>query len=198
MSYYFIYPVTDGNLTNTIQEKKRLSDDIQKTKQSNNSLKISISTTNSQIKTGNKVIESLTYSKEELEQLVKQLTFLRFDLGKWVSLYKDIPTLSKKHHLMVVQLDNTLFLDGGSKTKKTEDKKTKVKTKQKLKETKTTKNNELVDKKMEITLNVIGDFVDFVKFLNSFENRKEFVKVQKIAITGQQMIVTIEIYGAKL
>ena len=80
LSYYFIYPVTDGNLTNTIQEKKRLSDDIQKTKQSNNSLKISISTTNSQIKTGNKVIESLTYSKEELEQLVKQLTFLRFDL----------------------------------------------------------------------------------------------------------------------
>ena len=51
---------------------------------------------------------------------------------------------------------------------------------------------------MTITLQVTGNFINFVKFMMEFEKLKEFVKIVSIDMSANNMKLTIEIYGAQL
>jgi len=207
LSYYFIYPITDENLINANDKFSQLEQKINKTEKSNNSL----NTENMKIKTilkkADKELVGLRAKKDQFSGLVKQLNFLKFDLEKWVTFYNSIPSLAYKNKVLVVSLDNKMDLNDQPKkeVKKVtkplhKKKKRRKKSKKSVKEKNSNKikSSDLVKKKMDITIIVWGDFVNFIKFMNAFENRKEFIKIKSISVLSHQMVLTIEIYGAKL
>jgi len=172
LSYYFIYPITDADLNKAIQKDKSLHKDISKIVLSNQRLTRENLTINNRIKQIDKEIKLLLTSQKKIDSLITKLSFLKFDLNKWAKFYNDIPTIAKKHHLIINFLQNSMMLD--------------------------TTTNDLVEKKMELIINVSGNFVDFLRFINTFESKKELVKVKYINIDGSKMLVVIDIYGAKL
>ena len=171
LSYYFIYSITDENLINAINSNKSLNQKISKIKLDNIKLRRGNAKLNKTLKVANKTLKELNTQKVELDTLLKKLQFLKFDLIKWAGFYNTIPNLVKKHNLIIVQLDN-LMLD------KNKDK--------------------LVQKKMEITISTIGDFINFIKFINEFESKKELIKVKALNIKSNKMFITLDIYGAEL
>jgi len=171
LSYYFIYPITDDNLNKAINSNQSLNKKISNIKLNNIKLRRENAKLNKILKVANKTLKELNAQKVELDTLLKKLQFLKFDLIKWAGFYNSIPNLVKKHNLIIVQLDN-LMLD------KNEDK--------------------LVQKKMEITISTIGNFIDFIKFINEFESKKELIKVKALNIKSNKMFITLDIYGAKL
>jgi len=171
LSYYFIYSITDENLINAINSNKSLNQKISKIKSDNIKLRRKNAKLNKTLKVANKTLKELNTQKVELDTLLKKLQFLKFDLIKWADFYNTIPNLVKKHNLIIVQLDN-LMLD------KNKDK--------------------LVQKKMEITISTIGDFINFIKFINEFESKKELIKVKALNIKSNKMFITLDIYGAEL
>jgi len=171
LSYYFLYPITDESLTNSINKNRSLKTNIQNVQNTNNKLKTNIIKIQKVIKKEDKKIAVLKKNKEELDKLLKQLMFLKFDLNKWSNFYNNIPNIAKQNHLVIESLQNDLTLDNKIK---------------------------LINKKMTLTINVTGNFVDFIKFMNRFESKKEVVKIRSINMTGNNLIVVIDIYGAEL
>jgi len=172
LSYYFIYPITDSDLNNAIRKDKSLHQEISKTTSSNQRLKRENLQIASSIKKIDKELKELKINQKEVDNLVAQLSFLKFDLNKWAKFYNDIPTIAKNHHLIINSLQNSMILD--------------------------TQTSKLVEKKMEVIMNVSGNFIDFLRFVNTFESKKEFVKVKSLRTNGSNMLVVIDIYGAKL
>jgi len=171
--YYFIYPITDENLNKAINSNQSLNKKISNIKSNNITLRKQNAKFSKILKVANKTLKELNTQKVELDTLLKKLQFLKFDLVKWADFYNTIPNLVKKHHLIVLRLDN-LILDNNEHTDK------------------------LFQKKMEISIHTIGGFVNFIKFMNEFESKKELIKVRSLNIKSDEMFITLDIYGAKL
>ena len=171
LSYYFLYPVTDENLKNSVQESNSLKTKILATKNDNIRLKNSNLRLSAIIKKEDKALVILHKNQKEVDELVKELMFLKFDLNKWADFYNKIPNMAQKAHLIIQSLQNDMLLES---------------------------NKALINKKMSLKINLTGNFVDFIKFMNKFESKKELVKIKSIEINGLNMILEIDIYGAEL
>jgi len=172
LSYYFFYPVTDHDLNKAMKKNKSLHSKISKIKSKNLRLKNENIRLERSIVKINKEIKILQNNKKEIDSLLSKLLFLRFDLNKWANFYNEIPMMAKKSNLVIVSLENDMILDFNP--------------------------SKLVEKKMEVKINLIGNFVDFIRFINKFETKKELVKVKSINTNGSKMSIVIDIYGAKL
>jgi len=171
LSYSFLYSITNKNLNNSIRKENNLTTEIEQIKKTNISLKSNNVHLKKILKSADVKLKELNKEKEDLNILVNQLGFLKFDLPKWAGFYNNIPKLAQKHHLYILSLDNEMFEEN---------------------------NKELVQKKMSIQIEVIGNFIDFMKFVNEFESKKQLIKIESIEITSDKMVVDIDIYGAKL
>ena len=172
--YYFIFPITDELVTKTENE--------------NYQLKLQLNTKNNQIiQTINKMnrlniddsklnikINQLKKTEIIVKNLMDQVRFLIFNFNKWAKIYNSIPEYLKDNNLLLLKLDNELFLNEITKTKK------------------------LVNLKMRINLEVLGDFKNVIKLINTFEAKKMIVKVEKFKTDGIKSNITIDIYGAEL
>lgn len=171
ISYYFVYPISDQALRHALSTNKNLKLEIVNTKRNNTILMSNNAQIKRTLKVAEEKLKELRKSKEEIQKLVDRLSFLKFNLDKWGKLYNDIPSIAKKYHLTILKLDNTLSLEP---------------------------NNKLIQKNMDILINVSGRFVDFIKFIHYFEAKKELVKITSIKIEKNKMLLRISIYGAKL
>ena len=171
ISYYFIYPITDNSLQNAENTHKSLLSRIENTKKENFRLKTDNLKMLKILKFANVKLKELNNQKVEIEDLIKKLEFLKFNLEKWGKIYNEIPTIAKKDNLVILNLSNTLNLS---------------------------KSNKLIQENMEISITVKGDFVNFIKFIHYFESKKELIKIKSILIQKHQMKLTISIYGAQL
>jgi len=171
ISYYFIYPITDNSLQNAENTHKSLLSRIENTKKENFRLKTDNLKMLKILKFANVKLKELNNQKVEIENLIKKLEFLKFNLEKWGKIYNEIPTIAKKDNLVILNLSNTLNLS---------------------------KSNKLIQENMEISITVKGDFVNFIKFIHYFESKKELIKIKSILIQKHQMKLTISIYGAQL
>jgi hypothetical protein len=172
LSYYFLYPITDQNLTNAKNQNQNLISKINTTKMTINSFRINNKKLIKDIKGIEKEIVVLKQEKEKFESLIKDLGFLKFNLVEWSNFYHKIPDLASANRLTIMKLDNIMDLTGDSE--------------------------QLVQKKMTITVVLAGDFIRLVKFIYAFEKKKELIKVRKIDLSIGSMTVTFDIYGAKL
>ena len=171
LSWYFIYPITDKGLNQSINKNNQLHNDINTYTNQIYNFKLGNANLNRKIYNIKNHIKQLNKEQMKYNELVKKLKFLRFDLVSWAKFYKNIPFLAKNHHIIIYQLDNNMNIK---------------------------KTDKLVQKKMTITLQVTGSFINFVKFMMEFEKLKEFVKIVSIDMSANNMKLTIEIYGAQL
>ena len=171
LSYYFLYPINDTKLTEAINKNKNLNQKIEQITNKNNRLNTNNLRIKKILKLADRKLAQLNKQKIEIETLTKKLVIFRFDLQKWADFYNNIPSLAKKYKLFIISLDNIML---------------------------NPKEDNLVQKKMEIKIDVYGDFVNFVKFINAFESQKELVEVKFIDIKENKMSVVFDIYGAKL
>ena len=171
LSYYFLYPITNQNLENSINENKSLQSKISKLKTTNNDLKNQNLKLSTILKKADKILIDLRKDKNEMDSLINQLDFLKFDLNKWAEFYNNIPNLAQKYNLLIKNLENEMNIENSEN---------------------------LINKKMTLTIDVYGNFINLIKFMNEFESKKELVKIKSIKIDNRHMIVLIEIYGAKV
>jgi len=171
LSYYFLYPINNTKLTEAINKNQNLNQKIEQITNKNNRLNTNNLRIKKILKLADRKLAQLNKQKIEIETLTKKLVIFRFDLQKWADFYNNIPSLAKKYKLFIISLDNIML---------------------------NPKEDNLVQKKMEIKIDVYGDFVNFVKFINAFESQKELVEVKFIDIKENKMSVVFDIYGAKL
>jgi hypothetical protein len=173
--YYFIFPVTSDMLNNSINKNRKLNNDINTKKVSIMNVKNSIIKIKAKRRIVKLKIKKLKKIEIVMNNLLNQVKFLIFNLNRWADIYNTIPKYLKNSNLVLLKLDNVLSLD---------DKKT--------------NNNDIVNLKMQITLDVIGNFKNVVKLMNNFESRKDFVKIKSLKTDGLITHLVINIYGAEL
>ena len=172
--YYFIFPITDSMFNTSLNKNKQLNNSINSKKESivrirNSLIKIKKNERELKIK-----IKELIKTETIMHTLINKVKFLIFNLDRWAEIYNTIPKYVKNSNLLLLKLDNNLFLT---------DKKN---------------NDKLVNLKMQITLEVAGSFPNVVKFINTFEARKDLVRIVSLKTDGMITSVTINIYGAQL
>ena len=172
--YYFIFPITDELVTKVENENYQLklqlntkNNQIMKTINTMNKLNIDDSTLTMKV-------NQLKKTEIIVKNLMEQVKFLIFNFNKWAKIYNSIPEYLKDNNLLLLKLDNELFLNEITKTKK------------------------LVNLKMRINLEVLGDFKNVIKLINIFEAKKMIVKIEKFKTDGVKSNITIDIYGAEL
>jgi len=80
LSYYFLYPITDENLNNALRTQQNLANNINSVKTENQNLRVSNTSLTNQIKQKNKELVVLNKQKVEVDNLIKKLSFLKFDI----------------------------------------------------------------------------------------------------------------------
>ena len=175
IAYYFVYPYTDGALKQAQNNEQQVIKNISDTKNKISRLNMTnIRIANSIRKVG-KEIASLKETRMQLENMVGHLSFLRFDLNKWAKFYNEIPKLAKKHNLVILSLKNVVNNPTNNKTK-----------------------NNYVHEKMQISIKVMGDYRNVIKFMNEFENRRELLKVKSFSSDGDISTIKLEVFGAEI
>jgi hypothetical protein len=172
--YYFIFPITNDMFNNALHKNRQLNKAINSKQIHITRLKNSIINITKKRRILKIKIKKLEQTEIVMKKLLNKVKFLIFDLKRWAEIYNKIPKYVKDSNLLLLKLDNILFLNN----KKT--------------------NNQLVNLKMQISLQVIGNFKNVVKLMNSFEARKDFVKIKSLKTDGKINYLTIDIYGAEL
>jgi hypothetical protein len=172
--YYFIFPITNDMFNNALHKNRQLNKVINSKQIHITRLKNSIINITKKRRILKIKIKKLEQTEIVMKKLLNKVKFLIFDLKRWAEIYNKIPKYVKDSNLLLLKLDNILFLNN-----------------------KTT-NNQLVNLKMQISLQVIGNFKNVVKLMNSFEARKDFVKIKSLKTDGEMNYLTIDIYGAEL
>jgi hypothetical protein len=175
--YYFIFPITTDMLNKSLNKNQQLHRKINSKEMSIIRLKNSIARINKEGRILKVKIKELKKVEIVMNNLLKKVRYLIFNLKRWAEIYNTIPKYVKNSNLFLLKLDNVLF----SNDKKNSD-----------------KNNKIVNLKMQIKLDVIGNFKNVVKLMNNFESRKDFVKIESLKIDGVTNHLVINIYGTEL
>jgi hypothetical protein len=173
LSYQFVFPITDEALNEQINRENDLKNKITQINRDLSLLQLQNSKLPVAITRDTNKHKKLLNDRERVDSLVKQLDFLKFDIIKWGFIYNQIPHFSKLNNLTIANLDNEVFL-GESKE------------------------NDLVSKKMSITLTVNGKYIDMLKLLEQFENRKELVQVSELKSDLNETTIKVDVFGANL
>jgi hypothetical protein len=173
LAYQFVFPITDNMLNEQINRENDLKDKIVKVNQNLAELTNANNQLPAAIKRDNNKHKVLLNEKEQVDALVKQLDFLKFNIIKWGFIYNQIPEFAKVHNLVIEKLDNDVNFIEKEK-------------------------GELVSNNMTITIEVNGRYINMLKFLENFENRKELVQVKELNSELNKSIIKIDVFGANL
>ena len=177
LSWYILYPITDSNLKNSLNENNQLHANINNFNNQVNSYMSGNLRLKREISNVKQELQRLKNNKVNYDKLINKLKFSKFNLVEWAEFYNNIPILAKKHHIYIYQLDNVMY-NINNTNKKNIDK--------------------LTQKKMTITISANGNFINFVKFMMEFEKLKAFIRITTIDMTANNLKLTIDIYGTKL
>jgi hypothetical protein len=167
--YYFIYPISFDFRTN---QEKNYNQNIQ----SLNNLKTQKNVYISQIGMLNKTIKKLILTKNSLnkqklffDDLVSLLDFAEFNKYKWADYVKSIVYDAKNEGLKLIDFTNTLNTD---------------------------KNGKFINKKMDITVNINGEFKNLITYLYKYENTKELLRISELNGSDKgSFMIKYSLYG---
>ncbi|GAX87290.1 conserved hypothetical protein [Lebetimonas natsushimae] len=169
--YYFIYPVSSSY---QIRQKNNYSHNMEKL----NKLKIQKNTFTVQIINLTKTIKKLSLKKISLhkqklffDDLVSLLDFAEFNKYKWANYVKNIVHDAKNEGLKLIDFKNELFNDN---------------------------NNTFINKKMDITVNIKGEYKNLIYYIYKYENTKELLRVNELNINEKgDYMIKFSLYGYK-
>jgi hypothetical protein len=169
--YYFIYPVSSS--FQKIQ-KKNYDQNIQtfnKLKIQKNIFSVQIIKLNNNIKKLSLEKNSLHKQKLFFDDLVSLLDFAEFNKFKWANYVKSIIHDAKNEGLKLINFYNTLYYDN---------------------------NNSFINKKMDITVNVKGEYKNLLYYLYKYENVKELIRVNELNASDKgEYMIKFSLYGYK-
>jgi len=168
--FYFIYPISSDYRTKEQNNYKANTNKLAnlKNKKNNTISKIAYLTKNN---------KKLKLSKNSLhkemvffEDLVSLLDFAKFDKYKWSNYMKNIVDNAKEEGLELVDFQNNIFNDSN--------------------------NSNSVNKKMEMTINLKGDFKNLIYYAYKYENDKELLRVNELNISDKgNYMIKFTLYG---
>jgi hypothetical protein len=172
--YYFVFPITN-NLENEVSmENNQINNKINNKKNQIFKKTSQINMLNAKYIDIEKKLKKAEQAEFVMKNLMEEVKFLIFDFNRWSKIYNSIPKYIKDNNLLLLKLNNELFLN------------------------KITNKNKLVNLKMRISLDVIGDFKNVIKFIHEFEEKKYIVKIESFRTDGIKSSIKIDIYGAEL
>lgn len=183
LAFYLLYGKTSEPLEREKTTRTNLKNNINNTQRSIMSLEGENRALPGQISSKK---ESYTKREEVKGNIFKEkekLSFFKFDLTKWVTLYKKTPQIAKKYGLKIIALENKISING-------------VETKEKLETLKSLPNT--VDINLKMILTMEGKFINVVRFINSFEAMKEIVQIDNFTMNDKEFVITIDVYGADI
>jgi len=171
LSFYFIYPITSTYLEDIEYNTNDLNQRLTKLKNDINFLKTDNLKYTSQIANIENTLKHYQKQKLQTDGLVAKLGFLQFNIDKWAKFYDEIPKLAKKYNIKLLALENNFMLAN---------------------------THQLVSKKIVLKIRANGDFINFIKCLNEFERKKEFIKINFLDIKKNSLEIVIYVYGVEL
>jgi len=122
--------------------------------------------------------KQLAKKKAFFEQLVSLLDFANFNKKKWAKLVKSSVDIAGSEGMKVVKITNNIYDDNQTKIDK-----------------KLQQNNVLV-KRMDMDVYLLGDYKNFIYYMYDFENRKELIRVNEFRVESPtQYYLKISVYG---
>ncbi len=172
--YYFLYPVV---VNYKIKEEKRYSNLTNQYHMLNTSIRVlqtRISVLNKQIKQKQSKVATLKKQKMFYTELANLLDFAEFDQYKWANLVRETVRDAKNKGMEVKKVENEIF---------------------DVNTTKKTKMPEIV-KRMDIGIELVGKYKNFIYYLYNYENRKELIRVKEMKITSPSTFyIKFSVYG---
>jgi hypothetical protein len=172
--YYFIFPITDNLQNDVSMENNQINNKINDKRNQIFQKTAKINLLNAKYIQIESKLKKAKQTEFVMRNLMEEVKFLIFDFNRWSNIYNSIPKYIKNNNLLLLKLDNELFLN------------------------KITNKKNLVNLKMSISLDVIGDFKNVVKLIHEFEEKKYIVKVESFKTNGIKSYIKINIYGAEL
>lgn len=195
--FYFVFPMTDEMLKNSQNKNQSIKQNIKKNNDDILKYQRAIVSLNKDSKRFEQQIKVLLKTEKKMNILLDRIKFVIFNLDKWAKIYNTIPEYIKENNLVLLKLDNKVFMNNKILEHKKNDNKNNKNNNKKNKKEKKGNDNKLVSLKMEITLKVAGDFKNVVRLINNFEARKDLVKITSFKTDGIISEITISIYGTK-
>jgi hypothetical protein len=169
--YYFIYPISASF-------KKNQEDTYNQNISTLESLKSKKNVYTMQVVSLTKVINKLNLTKTSLQKqkmffndLVSLLDFAQFDKYKWAAYVKNVVEDAKNEGLTLLDFANTLY-DNQAKS--------------------------FVNKKMDILVNIKGNYKNFISYIYKYENTKELIRVSEINGSDKGVyMIKYSLYGYK-
>jgi len=171
LSFYFLYPITNDYLNKIESHRDELANKLNNLQSDIKFLKRDNMSYTVKISNINTILQKYKNQKLETDSLVAKLGFLQFDINKWAKFYNEIPMLAKKYNLKLVSLENNFLLEDHHK---------------------------LVSKRIILKIKAKGSFINFLKCLNEFELKKEFIKINNLNIKRDTIDIIIYVYGVEL
>lgn len=167
--YYFIYPIS---LSFKDIQRKTYNQNVQTL----NKLKLQKNIFTVQIVNLTKTIKKLSLTKNALKKqkfffddLISLLDFAEFNKYKWAEYVKKIVYDAKNEGLKLINFKNTLYSD---------------------------KNNEFINKKMDIIINIKGGFKNLISYLYKYENTKELLRINELKGNDKgEFMIKYSLYG---
>jgi len=171
--YYFIFP--NIQTYKQAQEKKysELQTKYNISKNTLRVLQIRVSVLNKQIKEKQIRLTALKKQKMFYDELANLLDFAEFDQHKWANFVKKSVIDAKNKGINVVKVENKIY---------------------KINQTNSDMPN--IVKRMDIGIQLQGQYTNFIYYLYNYENRKELIRVNEMNITSPSTFyVKFSIYG---
>jgi hypothetical protein len=126
----------------------------------------------------NKTIKELSLTKTTLhkqklffDDLVSLLDFAEFNKYKWASYVKNVVKDAKNEGLKLIDFKNKLYNNN---------------------------DNNYINKKMDITVNVNGEYKNLIYYIYKYENTKELLRVNELNINDKgKYMIKFSLYGYK-
>jgi hypothetical protein len=167
--YYFIYPISSDFKKKEEENYKQNVTTLNKLKTQKNIFTSQVISLTKRIKRLTLIKNSLYKQKLFFDDLISLLDFAEFDKYKWALYVKNIVYNAKNEGLKLIDFKNYLYNE---------------------------KDKNFIDKKMDIIINVKGEYKNLISYLYRYENRKELLRVSEFNISDKgEFMIKYSLYG---
>lgn len=167
--YYYIFPIAQSFEENSVKHYNKLNTDIRNLQMRVNILNAKKMRLKKDYQSFNKKLKNLNKEALFIEELVKLLDFVKFNEYKWASYVKKAVFNAKNEGLKVEIIQNKLLNDT---------------------------NKSKIQPKAEITLELNGNYLNFIHFIYINESLKDLIRVKEMNIKDKHNFdVTFVLYG---
>jgi len=166
--FYFILPQAQKYRDTQFKVYNNTKNQLQTLKIKKNVLYIQIGNLKKKIKNLDLEKIALKKQKDFYDELTNLLDFVEFNQYKWGDFVKNLVINAKKEGLKVLGFTNKVYND----------------------------NNQIINKKMDISLKINGEYKNLIYFIYQYENIRDLLRIENISINkNKNFEIKFTLYG---